>query len=135
MRRGLALTLAIHALVAGAGLLLLVLPIVGIPAAGHELLRGTLMVGLLAGFGLDRIEGRCAPKGRRREYERALRLLTHGPYAARRRLALIGGSLVPALLLVAGTPSTWAMAGLLALAGLYVEQDLLVRAGQSQPIS
>ena len=39
------------------------------------------------------------------------------------------------LLLLADSPAVWAIAGALTLVGLYVEEDLLVRAGQALPIS
>jgi hypothetical protein len=81
-------------------------------------------------------EGRLAPRGREAEYEAALRLVTRGPYArAHWGLGVGVGALVPlALLLVPGAAAASA-ASALALVGLYVEQDVLVRAGQALPIS
>jgi len=43
--------------------------------------------------------------------------------------------LVPLLLLAAPSPAAWALAALLALAALWLWEELWVRAGQSIPLS
>jgi hypothetical protein len=45
------------------------------------------------------------------------------------------GVLVPAALLISDFPGLWLVAAFLALVGLFVEEDTLVRAGQALPIS
>ena len=45
------------------------------------------------------------------------------------------GAVLPLALLASSHPAAWAAAGVLALVGLAVEQDVLVRAGQALPIS
>ena len=83
------------------------------------------------------LEGRLAPRGRLEEYRRVHRLVTHGPYAWRHwRLGLGLGVVAPLLILsISSAQPLWAVAAALALVGMYVEQDVLVRAGQALPIS
>jgi hypothetical protein len=45
------------------------------------------------------------------------------------------GIFLPAGLLMLSPGAGWNVAAVLALAGLYVEEDVLVRAGQALPIS
>ena len=81
------------------------------------------------------LESKLAPEGREEEYARASRLLTHGPFA---RLHWVGGVLlgiaVPIVILW-GSTTLAPLAALLALIGLWIEEDLWVRAGQALPIS
>jgi Fe-S-cluster-containing dehydrogenase component/formate-dependent nitrite reductase membrane component NrfD len=78
-----------------------------------------------------------APRGREQEFARASRLVTHGPFAMRHWVHGIAlGVIVPLVgILVASHPVTLAVAGALALWGLWNEEDILVRAGQALPIS
>jgi Fe-S-cluster-containing dehydrogenase component/Ni/Fe-hydrogenase subunit HybB-like protein len=137
MRRGLAFSFALHAFVAGAALLLIVGPLVELLPGPRGVLRVSLVVGLLAQLVLTLAENRLAPRGREREYARVHRLVVHGPYARRHWALGIGlGTIAPLLLLgfvgaeLGELPAAW-----LALAGVLIEQDVLVRAGQALPIS
>jgi hypothetical protein len=86
------------------------------------------------------LEGRLAPKKRRREYERAHALVVRGPYARRFwGLAVMAGTLAPLLLLLLlplpASAVTTSLVGALILVGLWVGEDVLVRAGQALSIS
>jgi len=127
-----------QAVVAGAALMLLLAPALDL---GLEA-RGTLGAWLLGFLAVHALytwlkERAFLPKGRQAEYRRAVRLITHGPYARRHLwVGMVGGVLVPALLLVLCPVGwTWALAALFALVGLWSEEDTLVRAGQALPIS
>ena len=137
MRRGLWLHLIVQALVAGAAFALVVGPAFGVPGFGAPILRLTLLVSLVLHVLFVLTEGRMAPPGRESEFERAAELITRGPYARRHwALGLGAGIAAPAvLLLISGSYVAGALAGLLALAGLFIEEDILVRAGQALPIS
>jgi protein-S-isoprenylcysteine O-methyltransferase Ste14 len=82
-------------------------------------------------------ERSSAPDRREREYEQAVRLVTHGPYAVRHWfIGVAVGVIVPLLLLtIMGSPIMWAVAAALALVGIYEEENILIRAGQALPIS
>jgi len=137
MRRGLELHLGVQALLAGAAFILLTDPWLDLTGGAIGPARWTLVATLVAHAGLTAIERRLAPRMRRAEYHRASRLVTHGPFAALHWVVGIGiGILLPLALLVVPLPSVaLAAAALLALVGLYVEEDILVRAGQAQTIS
>jgi formate-dependent nitrite reductase membrane component NrfD len=66
---------------------------------------------------------------------RAARLLTRGPWRAR----FWGGVVIAGILLPLGLvwvgPASTLLAAVLALAGLWVYEDLWVKAGQSLPLS
>jgi formate-dependent nitrite reductase membrane component NrfD len=137
MRRGLWLHLIVQALVAGSAFGLVVGPAFGVPGFAAPVLRLTLLVSLVLHVLFVLTEGRMAPRGREPEYERASELITRGPYS-RMHWALglgagIGGPAV--LLLMSPSYAVGAVAGLFALVGLYVEEEILVRAGQALPIS
>jgi Fe-S-cluster-containing dehydrogenase component/formate-dependent nitrite reductase membrane component NrfD len=137
MKRGYFVHLVAQALVAGGGLLLAIFPWLGLADAVALPLGDALFLGLVAHLILTLLEGRLAPVGREREFARALRLLTHGPYAKLHwQLGLGLGVAVPIVLLLVSPGGVAAsVAGALALAGLYIEKDCLVRAGQAVPIS
>ena len=85
-------------------------------------------------------EEHCAPRGREAEYARAVRLVTKGPFAPRHwGLAVAIGVGLPlgllALQLLTGGDTLGALAAGLALAGLWVAEDVFVQAGQALPIS
>jgi ferredoxin len=136
MRRGLFLHLLFHAMSAGAAAWILLLRPADLlaPAAW-------LAAGLLGALASTWLEGRAAPAGRGAEYARAHRLLTEGPFARRRRLGLLGGTLLPLVLLAAAGLAPGAAlplalaASALALLGVWNEEDVFVRAGQALPIS
>jgi hypothetical protein len=109
----------------------------GLPQGAARICR-LLLVTALAGHALFVLaEGHLAPRPREREYRRALRLVTHGPWARRRWAIGVGCGIALAALSALALAPAWggAAAGLLALVGLWVEDDVLVRAGQAAPIS
>jgi Fe-S-cluster-containing dehydrogenase component/formate-dependent nitrite reductase membrane component NrfD len=66
----------------------------------------------------------------------AARLMTDGPWrGAFWGGVVVAGTLVPALLVLAASPVTAALAALLALLGLYLYEDCWVKAGQAIPLS
>ena len=137
MRRGLWLHLIVQACIAGSALGLVADPLLALPAASRELLRWCLVAGLAVHALFLATESLCAPVLREKEYRRASRLITHGPFAARHyAIGVVTGILLPFGLLAAPEAGgAWVLAAILALAGLYVEEDTLVRAGQAQTIS
>ena len=82
-------------------------------------------------------EGSFSPKGREVEYARTHRLITQGPFAKRHwRIGIGVGIVLPVLLLLLPLPPALGLvAAVLALVGLYAEEDILVRAGQALSIS
>ncbi|MCB9914585.1 MAG: polysulfide reductase NrfD [Planctomycetes bacterium] len=134
MRRHFWLHLLAQAGVAGAAALLLLEPAAS--AGGHPLdgTKGVLFVALAVHLAFTLREEKLAPAGREVEYARAARLLTHGPWMLHHWLGVVfGGTLLPLVLVLVGAPPQAAAA--LALAGLWLSEDLLVRAGQALPIS
>ena len=79
--------------------------------------------------------GAMAPRRREAEYARAMELVHRGPFARRHLTALLLGVAVPVILLLPGVPAAWVVAAASALIGLFIEEDLLVKAGQALPIS
>jgi hypothetical protein len=137
MRRGLWLHLIVQALVAGAAMLMLASALLDLDAASVRVLRWTMAAGLAVHAVLIAVEGRLAPATRAPEYHRAARLVTRGPFAARRwALGVAVGIVLPlALLAVPGDGGTWEFAAILAMLGIYIEEDTFVRAGQAPRIS
>lgn len=135
MRRLLWLHLIVQAGVAGAATLLLA------DAFGADFdpavvarVGGILLASLALHLLLTLAEGRLSPPGREAEFHRTARLISHGPYARTHWGIGVGlGIVVPMLCLTGIAPP--AVAGALALIGLWIEEDLLVRAGQALPIS
>ncbi len=137
MRKGLGLQLLAQAGLAGSGTLM-IMEFLGVVLDGALTSSLPVMMGtcLALNFIAILLEGNCAPKGREVEYERAVRLVSHGPFARRHWIVGVGlGLAVPLCLIVFGPSSLGALAAVLALAGLFVEEDILVRAGQALPIS
>ena len=138
MRRGLWLHLIVQALVAGSAVLLLLAPFIGMDDAVRADVGGglALWLGLHAAFVM--IEERLAPKNRDKEYERAHGIAMSGRFAKRHwRFGIGVGIFAPLLLLAlpASFPFFGIAAAVCALVGLWAEEDILVRAGQAQPIS
>jgi formate-dependent nitrite reductase membrane component NrfD len=106
-------------------------------APGVEALRGLTVGSLIAHLGFTLAEPWLAPEKREREYRLASHLVTRGPWALQHwALGVALGVVVPLVLLVAvGSPAASVTACVLALAGLAVEENVLVRAGQALPIS
>ncbi len=127
MKRGLWAHLAFQALLAGAATAALC-------GVGGVLLKAIFVLALLGHGAFALFEGRLAPAGREAEYARAARLVSHGPYAILHHyVGLIVGVALPLVLMF--IPFLAPPAGLLALIGLAVEEDITVRAGQALPIS
>jgi Fe-S-cluster-containing dehydrogenase component/formate-dependent nitrite reductase membrane component NrfD len=123
------------AVVAGAAALM----VVGVPwSPPAAFYRDVLAIGLVAHGALVGIE--LLRRHRENDAARAARLLTRGGYAARLwvGVALAGTAAPLALLLIAATLRFVALdvlAAVLALAGLWLWEDLWVKAGQSVPLS
>ncbi len=133
MQRGLWLRLIAQALAGGAALLLLVAPALGRAPRARSL---TLALALRVCLVFARVEGALAPRGRRAEYARVLDLVKRGPYARRHwRIGLGLGLALPLFLCALPFELAAYPAAALALLGLWVEKDILVRAGQALPIS
>jgi formate-dependent nitrite reductase membrane component NrfD len=62
-------------------------------------------------------------------------LLTRGPWKARFWGGAVGGGIVVPLVLLLATSQAWPLAAALALGGLWLYEDLWVKAGQSVPLS
>jgi len=136
MRRFGGVHLAVEAVVAGASVLLLLLPLLGWPGAAHPEPAGWLGFALIVHLALTISAPAFAPAGREEEYARAVRLVDHGPYAPLHWGVGVGvGILLPLLVLTFANPLLVPAAGVLALVGLWVECDVHVRAGQALPIS
>jgi Fe-S-cluster-containing dehydrogenase component/formate-dependent nitrite reductase membrane component NrfD len=122
------------ALIAGAASLLLAGFVLGYPAADLDDLAVTLLLVLAAKTFLVLCEHLGSHSSQ--DVQRAARLLTRG--ALRGRFwsgAIVGGLLVPVLFLFYGGTLSSAVGAILALAGLWLYEDLWVRAGQSVPLS
>jgi Fe-S-cluster-containing dehydrogenase component/formate-dependent nitrite reductase membrane component NrfD len=137
MRRGLWLHFMVQALVAGSAFYLLADPLLRLGADALRFQAALLAVALALHLILTLGEGALAPRGREREYARALDLVKRGPYARLHwGVGVLAGAVLPALLLLLpGFQPLAPLCGALALAGLWVEEDVLVRAGQALPIS
>jgi Fe-S-cluster-containing dehydrogenase component/formate-dependent nitrite reductase membrane component NrfD len=133
LRRGLAGHLLVQGWIAGCGLMLLLSPFMGVMGT----LAPGLALGLIAHLLFTLSEEHLPPKGRAEEFRRAARLVTHGPYARSHWILGVGAGVLVPLALLFLLPATLAqpVAALLVLAGLYSEEDTLVRAGQALPIS
>lgn len=136
MRKHLWLHLIVQAGLAGCAFLALVGPMVD----WSEPMIGTLTSFFLGFLALHLcftvLEEKHAPEGREREYERASKLLTRGPFS---RLHWVGGVVVgivlPVALLLTPITAGLPLAGLCALAGLRMIEDAFVKAAQALPIS
>lgn len=134
MKKGYAAQLFAQALVAGSGVLLVMHPI---SSGSASLTRTVMLFALLVQLLFIVFENRLAPVGREAEYERVTKLLHgDGPFARRVLVhVVLLGIVLPAVLLTTSFPGAWPLAGLLALYGLWNDEDVLVRAGQALPIS
>jgi len=138
LKRGLWVSLLAHAGIAGAATLMILHPLFGLQGWPVESVERLLTLSLVVHGALTLSEGRLAPAGRRVEYERAVRLITDGPYALRHIWVGLGLGVVMPLVLLIGfddSPTMWWIAAAGALVGLWVEEDTFVRAGQAIPIS
>jgi formate-dependent nitrite reductase membrane component NrfD/ferredoxin len=139
MKRGYWAHLIIQAFVAGAALLTVLLGFGGAEGAQLKALTDVLMFALAAHYIFLLVEHRMSPPGREKEFRRVVRLITHGPFRSRHLTSVIGGIVVPIVLIgfseAFSLPYSHAIAGVLALGGLWIEKDTFVRAGQALPIS
>ncbi|MDH3629090.1 MAG: polysulfide reductase NrfD [Acidobacteriota bacterium] len=136
MRRGLFVELIVHAVLAGASLWILLEAVGMYDTGGGRLLRWVAMAALGARLAALPLEHLQAPAKREAEYRRVLSLLLRGPLARRRWIgSVVVGTAIPLLCLLTSTPWLWGLAGLLALVGLWFEEDTFVQAGQALPIS
>jgi len=151
MKRLLALSLTLHAFLAGcAGVLIIDQVMVLFAAENWGLSEGSRSFVLLGFFGglvahllMMLGEKQLAPKNREVEYHRAAKLITHGPFAKRHwRISIILGVVLPLIIVLssfvfgfAASPILLIVAGIIALVGLWNEEDLFVKAGQALPIS
>ena len=106
--------------------------------AGHArlgILRALAVALISAQLLLSWAGPKMAPARREEEYARVYRLISAGPFAARHRAAWALSIASIALFALPGPKITWAVAAVLALAVLALEQDTLVRAGQAASIS
>jgi formate-dependent nitrite reductase membrane component NrfD len=115
------------ALTAGAATALLVTP----PSASSRIL-------LLVGLGLNAllVLAECYTPHSTRDAAAAAHLIVRGPF----RLTfwagvILAGTVLPALLVIPRSGATSALAGVLALVGLYLWEQCWVRAGQAPPLS
>jgi Fe-S-cluster-containing dehydrogenase component/formate-dependent nitrite reductase membrane component NrfD len=115
------------AVTAGAAVALLI-------AAPSASARRLLLVGLGLNFLLVLAE--CYTPHASTDASAAARVITRGPLSGIFWGGVIaGGTVVPALLLVPASGAAGALAGFLALVGLYLWEDCWVRAGQAVPLS
>lgn len=136
MRTNLWLHLIVQAVVAGAAGALL-LGVAGLDVPGSERLGLVLLVALVLHALLVLTEGRFSPKGREPEFARTIGLVKRGPYANLHWRFGVGLGIALPILLLLFAPATAAVlaAAVLALVGLGIEKDILVRAGQALSIS
>jgi formate-dependent nitrite reductase membrane component NrfD len=122
------------ALAAGSAALLLVAAVIGAETAVSGSLRVVLLGSLGAGALL--LAAELSAFHPTHDAARAARTLTHGSFSGRFWAGVVGGGLAaPALLLLVPWPGAWSLAAVLALAGLWLWEDLWVRAGQTIPLS
>ena len=139
MKRGYWAHLIVQAFVAGAAVLVVVFGFGGAEGAQLKAMCDVLLIALIAHYFFIRIEHRMAPVRREEEFRRAVRLITHGPFRSRHLMSVVVGVVIPVMLIGfsewIGLPYTQPIAGAFALAGLWIEKDTFVRAGQALPIS
>jgi Ni/Fe-hydrogenase subunit HybB-like protein len=136
MKKGLWAHLIVQAFLAGSALLLLLGPVLGLSGFDTSALGNVLFVSLAAQLLFTYFEDRLSPKAREKEYHRTTRLITHGPFArVHWGLGVAIGMVLPVILLLIPSATLLPLAGALALFGLWIEEDVFVRAGQTLPIS
>jgi Fe-S-cluster-containing dehydrogenase component/formate-dependent nitrite reductase membrane component NrfD len=125
--------LVVAAMLAGAASLVLVGTLIGASDTAVLSMAGLLAIALLLHGGLMFAE--LGVSHVNMDVARAARLITHGGYRARFwGLSVVVGVLVPFVAIV-WLPGGMVIGALLALAGLWVYEDIWVKAGQSIPLS
>lgn len=140
MRQGFWFHLLIQAFMAGSAVLLLASPFLNITTGQMSSLATTLILSLGLHLFYVLLEDKWAPAGREEEYKRTLALIESGPFASRHRWGgVVLGVMAPILLLILApaveVDALVPLAAILALLGLWIEEDIFVRAGQALPIS
>jgi formate-dependent nitrite reductase membrane component NrfD len=126
--------LLVAALAAGSASLLLAARVLGGGPGAPAGLR-LVLFGSLAGLAVVLL-GELVGSHPTRDAARAASLLVRGPYAAAFWAGVVAaGIALPVALLASPVPAAWTAAALLALAGLWLYEDLWVRAGQAVPLS
>ena len=129
--------LVVSAFVAGASALVILsaglAAIAGVIAPAQRALGAILILALIA-RGVILI-GELAGSHANLDAARAARLITRGPWRDRFWILVIIGGLVLPLALISLGPGSLLVASLLALAGLWVYDDLWIKAGQAIPLS
>ena len=126
--------LLVAAVTAGCASLLLAVVFVGADPRVAEGLAGTLWLSLAASAFVVLAETLTSHPSH--EAAQAARLITRGPYRGRFWWGVIvGGHLIPILLLMSGLYPVVPVAAVLVLGGLWLWEDLWVRAGQALPLS
>ncbi len=135
MRRHLSWHFFVQAIIAGSAFLSCASAVIDLPGEFASQIRTGFLACLVLHGLLTLAEGHLAPRGREAEYEKTIALITRGPLSKLHWIVGVAiGIVLPALILLvwpAGAP----VAGACVLLGLWVEEDLLVRAGQLLPIS
>jgi hypothetical protein len=124
--------LALHALLAGLAALLVVAPLFG----GQPMTASWSTVAALALGALGLLSlGDVLDRHPTANAAAAAHALGRGAQSRLFWTAMLGGTLAPALLFLAGPVATYPLAGLLTLAGLWLHGHAFVLAGQGPPIS
>jgi Fe-S-cluster-containing dehydrogenase component len=140
MKKGLAAHLAIQALLAGSAGITLFYALTArsfLNDIFHLHFQSIFVGALLAQAFFILLEPFCAPPERKEEFRKALDLIRKGPYAGQHRFIglLLGIALPLLLILFFSHPAALILAALFTLLGLYSEEDIFIRAGQTLPNS
>ncbi|MBI3968980.1 MAG: polysulfide reductase NrfD [Chloroflexi bacterium] len=123
-----------HAGVGGAAALLLVAPLTGASGIAVDLLSTVLNISLTTALIVVLLELYLPHTND--QVAGAADLIRHGPFAKRFwGITVAAGTIAPVLLLLLTSSALAPLAAILALVGMYVYQDVWVRAGQAIPIS
>jgi Fe-S-cluster-containing dehydrogenase component/formate-dependent nitrite reductase membrane component NrfD len=125
--------LLLAALAAGAASLLVVRVLAGGEVGELELLAWTLAVALVGQAVL--LFAELGSKHPSLDVARAARLITHGHFRSRFWTGVVVAGIVAPLAIVWLAPAATLLGALLALAGLWIYEDVWVKAGQSVPLS
>ncbi len=129
----LAVHMLVHAIIAGAALFALFLPLAA-DASWRTFVLQTLTISLFAKLAIDWFE--LSMTHTTADGKRVARMITHGQFARQYWMGVvIMGCLIPLTLLLATPWWSSSLAGLLALFGLYIAEHIWVRAPQRLPLS
>jgi Ni/Fe-hydrogenase subunit HybB-like protein len=125
--------LLVAAEVAGAAALLVVAFLARVDVEGLWSL-GVIMMGALALQGIVLVAELCSAHANA-DAARAARLITRGPWRTPFWAGVVAGGTVLPIVLVWPNPYTAVLGALLALLGLWIYEDLWLKAGQAVPLS